>query len=333
MNKILTISIAAYNAENDISRCLDSLVNSGIIDKLDIIVVNDGSKDQTATVTNTYVDKFKDSIRLINKENGGHGSTINTSIELANGKYYKILDSDDWVESENMKKFIAYLESNEVDMVLNPYHEVSYRNHDIRNLIKYNTENFSIGKVYDISSLNENTVLFMHSLTFKTDVIKRMGSVIDEHCFYVDMEYCIFPMLYVGTFSHLDYPIYQYLLGSQTQSMNMQNLIKRRDQHLRVLGHLMNFYIEHESVFTQNIGNIILLRIKYAVYQQYQIYFNMGNIVGKKEVKEFDKWLKSEGNVFYSGVNGRFMKIVKFNRVLNFRTFNFFAKWIKTYYK
>ena len=99
MEKILTISIAAYNAEKDIARCLDSLIATGIIEKLDVVIVNDGSVDQTAEIANSYVKKYVNSIRLINKQNGGHGSTINASIKVAKGKYYKILDSDDWVES------------------------------------------------------------------------------------------------------------------------------------------------------------------------------------------------------------------------------------------
>ena len=84
------------------------MINSKEFSKLDIIVVNDGSTDQTVEITNKYVEKYKQSIRLINKENGGHGSTINTSIKHAKGKYYKILDSDDWVNSENLNRLVAF---------------------------------------------------------------------------------------------------------------------------------------------------------------------------------------------------------------------------------
>lgn len=328
MDKILTISIAAYNAENDIERCLESLINSGVIDKLDVIVVNDGSKDNTVNIVNSYVSQFKDSIRIIDKENGGHGSTINESIKLAVGKYYKILDSDDWVESANLSRLIYYLEKNDVDMVLNPYHEVSFNNYNNRKLIAYNINNLDYKKIYDISLLNENTVLYMHSLTFKSDIIKKMGSVIDEHCFYVDMEYCIFPMVYAKSFAYLDFPIYQYLLGSQTQSMNMQNMIKRRDQHLKVLTRLIKFYNENEQKMVPNIKNIIQLRIRYAIFQQYRIYFSMTDSVAiaKNEIMEFDRWLKNENRDLYSGVQGRFMKIINMNRNTSFIFFSLSTK-------
>ena len=110
MEKILSLSIAAYNAEKDIVNCLDSLIRSNVLEKLDIIVVNDGSKDHTAEVVQKYVERYRDSIRLVNKKNGGHGSTINTSIKYACGKYYKILDADDWVNSENLNRLVAFLE-------------------------------------------------------------------------------------------------------------------------------------------------------------------------------------------------------------------------------
>lgn len=326
MEKVLTISIAAYNAESDISRCLDSLINSGVLEKLDVVVVNDGSKDQTSKIVKEYVEKYKDSIHMIDKENGGHGSTINSSIKVAEGKYYKILDSDDWVDSNNLAKLVCYLEANNVDLVLNPYHEVAYSDHSVKKMVEMERNQLEYEIKYDIKKLSEKCVLFMHSLTFKTDVIKKMGSIIDEHCFYVDMEYSIFPMLYVRDFVYLDYSVYQYLLGSQTQSMNIQNMIKRREQHLKVIKRLIEFYNNNESKLCINLRNIIRLRIKYAVYQQYKIYFSMSEKNALLEVKKFDSWLKKANLDLYSGVSGRFMKIINLNRKTNYAFFTLTVK-------
>lgn len=326
MEKILTISIAAYNAESDISRCLDSLINSGVLEKLDVVVVNDGSKDQTSKIVKEYVEKYKDSIHMIDKENGGHGSTINSSIKVAEGKYYKILDSDDWVDSNNLAKLVCYLEANNVDLVLNPYHEVAYSDHSVKKMVEMERNQLEYEIKYDIKKLSEKCVLFMHSLTFKTDVIKKMGSIIDEHCFYVDMEYSIFPMLYVRNFVYLDYSVYQYLLGSQTQSMNIQNMIKRREQHLKVIKRLIEFYNNNESKLCINLRNIIRLRIKYTVYQQYKIYFSMSEKNALLEVKKFDSWLKKANLDLYSGVSGRFMKIINLNRKTNYAFFTLTVK-------
>ena len=180
MEKILTISIAAYNAEKDISNCLNSLINSKEFSKLDIIVVNDGSTDQTVEITNKYVEKYKQSIRLINKENGGHGSTINTSIKHAKGKYYKILDSDDWVNSENLNRLVAFLEKTDTDMVLNPYDEIEYNTRTKKRQMNPWDNEVSYEEVHGLEELDK-VILYMHSLTFRREVIQKMGAIIDEN--------------------------------------------------------------------------------------------------------------------------------------------------------
>lgn len=320
MEKILSISIAAYNAEKDIANCLDSLINSNVLDKLDVIVVNDGSKDQTADVVQKYVDKYGESIRLVNKKNGGHGSTINTSIKYACGKYYKILDSDDWVNSKNLSRLVAFLEKTNADMVLNPYDEIAFDTKMKTRQLNPCEKSVSYEKVHGLDEFDK-AILYMHSLTFRKEVIQKMGAIIDENCFYVDMEYCIFPLLYVTSFACLDYPVYQYLLGSQTQSMDMANMIKRRNQHLKVTRRLVSFYNKYKDNLYAKIRENIALRIKYAIYNQYVIYLNMEPKESLKEIMEFDTWLKKQNKELYSGPKGKIMKYIKINRIIGYKLF------------
>lgn len=324
MDKILTISIAAYNAEHDIGRCLESLIALGMPNYLDIIVVNDGSKDRTKEIVEHYIQEHGNFIRLINKKNGGHGSTINTSIQLAVGKYYKILDSDDWVETENLKKLVEYLVQNDVDLVLNPYHEVSYLNHTDRKLLTPIKNGVEYEKIYNIEDSNENGRItpFMHSLTYKTSCIKSMGPIIDENCFYVDMEYCIFPLIYIKNFVCLAFPVYEYLLGSQTQSVSMENMIKRREQHLKVTKRIIHFGNTNESKMKASIREMVMLRIKYAVYQQYRIYLCMASKTAGREMKEFDSWLKGQNFDLYKGPHGKQMKLISLIRMSNFKLYS-----------
>ena len=142
MNKILTISIASYNAEKDIPRCLDSFIQTTVFDKLDIIVVNDGSSDNTSQVASEYAKKYPNSIRVVDKENGGHGSTINTGITYAKGKYFKIVDSDDWVNKDGLEDLVSYLENNDIDLVINPFHTINYSDHKMINQIALITKKF-----------------------------------------------------------------------------------------------------------------------------------------------------------------------------------------------
>ena len=124
MDKILTISVAAYNSEGWLTRCLDSFVIDEVMDKLEVIIVNDGSTDGTHDIASEYCSRYPDVFRLIDKKNSGHGSTINTSLKAATGKYYKLVDSDDWVEKAGLIKLVHALEKTDADLVLNPFYEV-----------------------------------------------------------------------------------------------------------------------------------------------------------------------------------------------------------------
>lgn len=330
MEKILTISIAAYNAENDIERCLSSMTNTRVLDKLDIIVINDGSTDGTGNIVEKYTSKYPASIRLINKSNGGHGSTINVGIRNASGKYFKIVDSDDWVDKDGIEKLVDFLSGNEVDMIMNPYHEVSYEDTSHRKLFDPADNKTVTSQINSIDKLKGTEMLYMHSLTFKTDCMHNMGAIIDENCFYVDMEYCIFSLPYIKSYVYLDFPVYEYLLGSQTQSMAMNNLIKRRNQHLFVTKRIIAFYLQNKSNVNEKVRSIMAERIKYAVYQQYKIFLHMGND-GKEEIKLFDAWLKLQDKEIYYGPKGRMMKVIRLLRKTNFRLYAWISRVIKSF--
>ena len=316
MEKILTISIAAYNAEFDIRRCLDSFVNSKVFELLEIIVVNDGSKDNTLKVARQYEEQYPESIKVIDKKNGGHGSTINASIKNATGKYYKIVDSDDWVDSKELEKLVIWLKSNDVDLVLTPYKCVNANKNDKYELVYPYNKSKAIGKITNIDK-NEDIIVYMHSTTFKKEIVKKMGAIIDENCFYVDLEYTIFPLCYVKNFVCLDFVVYQYLLGTADQSMNINNLIRRRNQHLRIVKRIINYYSDKKGGLTEQVKKMITDRIRSAILSQYKIYANMNPRESLIEIKKFDFWLKNFPEL-YTGERGKFMKIIYFNRATGF---------------
>lgn len=122
--KTLTISVAAYNAEGWLSRCIDSLTNTDVSNELDVVVVNDGSADGTLSIARSYEKRFPDIINVIDKPNGGHGSTINAAIDAARGTYFKVVDSDDWVERDGLESLVAALRNLDADVVVNPFYIV-----------------------------------------------------------------------------------------------------------------------------------------------------------------------------------------------------------------
>ena len=119
--KILSIAVPVYNTEKYLERCIDSMIVNGILEDIEIILVNDGSRDNSISIMNKYKKKYPKTIIVIDKENGGHGSTINAALKVATGKYFRVLDSDDWFDSSNFLKFVKKLKSEDVDLVITNY--------------------------------------------------------------------------------------------------------------------------------------------------------------------------------------------------------------------
>ena len=124
MGKILTITVPSYNAENYLLETIPTMLSISNIEKLEIIIVNDGSKDNTLAVAQNLKQNYPNTIVIVDKENGGHGSTINAGIKIATGKYFKVIDADDWVESNNLEQLIEYLSECNDDEVISPFIKV-----------------------------------------------------------------------------------------------------------------------------------------------------------------------------------------------------------------
>lgn len=324
MGKILTISIAAYNSEKYLRKCLDSFVCCKEIEKLEVLVINDGSTDTTRQIAGEYQSSYPESITVINKENGGHGSTINTSIKLATGKYFKLVDADDWVYSEGLDKLVRFLEGATADLVLNPYIKVNPGG-EITQFIscvkQFNTVEYC--KEYEIGEIENAIDLDMHASTFRTDILRQDRKLISEHCFYVDNEYILYPIPYVKRVVFQDYVVYRYLFGRPDQSANKQSMIDRRNQYLHVLKKLIQFYYSHKNgtgldLIYNNISNMIRTH--------YSTYFRMKNVsTGKKELVQFDKYLKKYDLYSYvvTQYKGKTTIFLRFMRKTKFRGYEF----------
>lgn len=243
-DKILSVVIPSYNIQQYISGCLESLLQTPeILDKLDIIVVNDGSKDETLNIALKYAKAFPNCIRVIDKENGGHGSVLNTGIREAKGKYLKILDGDDWVAKEGFHNLVAFLgkEDTNADFVINPY-EIVADGSNKRTLVDY--RGIPVNKEISFRELNEkNVFIAMHSMTVRVGLYRENGiPAIDEHIFYVDMEYDLYPLPYVKYIVFQPDVVYQYRVGTDGQSVNIKNMINRRQMHTKVIDSLYSYY-------------------------------------------------------------------------------------------
>ncbi len=232
--KTISVAIPCYNSAAYMGNCIESLLVD--LDEVEIIIVNDGStKDNTAEVAEQYRQKYPNIIKVINKENGGHGSAVNAGIKNASGKYFKIVDSDDKVDPVTFKKMVEFLKTSNVDMLLTEfvYDKVGQKN---KKIMKYNSA-LPTGKEFtwdDIKWFNPGQYILMHSIVYKTSVLRKCKLSLPKHTFYVDNLYAYIPLPYVKTMYYFDEPVYYYYLGRDDQSVSPDVLIKRLDQHLRV---------------------------------------------------------------------------------------------------
>jgi len=326
--KILTITVPSYNTAAFIDKNIPTFLDNRILDKLEVLIINDGSKDTTPQVAQKYVDRYPDTVRLVNKENGGHGSVINKGIEEAKGKYFKVIDGDDWVEKDSLYKLIQELEKTNSDLVINPFHFV-FENTGKRRLQNFPSDTY--GKEFqfkDVCHLYQK--LPIHSITFKTSLLKENSIHVREHCFYEDNEYDLLPIPYVKTITVYDFPVYEYLVAQKNQSISDNNSYKNHLMFYAVVKDCIKCFYENSDV-ALSIKNYIKRTILELIRSQYNIYLRIGN---KKDCyarfAEFNGDLKKNYGDFYTAVGKRY-GYIKFIQSENKLSFNLTSQLMKAY--
>lgn len=238
MQKTITISIASYNVEKFLRETLDSLCSPEILDDIEVIIVNDGSKDSTADIARRYVEKYPNSFFLIDKKNGGYGSTINASIAKASGKYYRLLDGDDWFDKEEFIKYVNALKRINTDLVITAFvKRIQTDKDEISEITTYNYP------PYEVKNVSEMYSMAMHSTTVKTDLLKIGDVRITEHCFYTDFEFIMKAFLLSSDFTYLPFRLYQYRIWGEGQSVSISGSLK----HYKERDFISRFAIEVAS--------------------------------------------------------------------------------------
>ena len=236
--KYLTVAIPCYNSAEYMMNAIKSLLVAG--DDIEIIVVDDGSVDETKDIGLMYAKKYPDIVKCISKENGGHGSAVNTGLANSTGLYYKVLDSDDWFDKESLIKIIEtikkhHAEETGIDMYIANY---VYENQSTgkSTVINYKSA-MPKNQVFtwtDMGHFKITQNILMHSVIYRTELLKQCGISLPEHTFYVDNIFVYEPLPYVKKMYYMDLDLYRYFIGRSDQSVNEQIMINRIDQQIKI---------------------------------------------------------------------------------------------------
>ena len=242
--KLLSIIIPSYNCRAFLGKCIRSLVHPELLDVLDIIVVNDGSSDDTALVAEEFVNQYPDTVRLISQENKGHGGALNTGCAASRGKFLKVIDADDWVETDNLPAFLDFLKDCCSDVVLTHHDTHDISTGEIRHWKAYPQQ---FGKAYTLSEImtcssNFDRSLTFHGITYRTDFYQGLNIRLSEKVFYEDHEYATFPCCHAASVTPLDLCIYDYRIGDVQQSVSDANQLKRLSHMETVLNRFLTEY-------------------------------------------------------------------------------------------
>lgn len=224
------------------SHCIDTLLKGK--DEVEIIIINDGSKDNTLKIAKEYEKKYPKIIKVVDKENGGHGSGVNVGLEKAQGLYYKVVDSDDWVDESSLKQILKQIkkfqkEKTKVDIMIANY---VYEKEGEQKVIRY--KNLPQNKIFawdDIKPFKIGEYLLMHSVFYHTEFLKSTKVHLPEHTFYVDNIFVYYPLSKVKTMYYMDVNFYRYFIGREDQSVNERIMIQRIDQQLRVTKEMLGY--------------------------------------------------------------------------------------------
>lgn len=327
--KLLTISVAAYNVENYLDQLMKSVICAEVMDQLEILIVDDGSKDRTPEIAAQYQDQYPESVRLITKPNGGHGSTINRGIQEASGKYFRALDGDDWVNSEHLANLVKDLNRVNSDIILSAYC-ACYEN-GRREVVEEFPE-LEKGKEYQFDGIwRSDFWMRYHSVIYRTDILKKHQIRLDEHCFYVDVEFMLFPIPYVDTIYYYKDDIYCYRIGLEGQSVSNQSRMKNITHSQKVGLRLIEFYLDHKAILSEQKQQYFLDEIAFHCrWHEESILLFDPNRRRKQELIAFDREIKNKSQELYGKMNEQ-SKATKILRLTNYHSYRLvrFLKQIK----
>lgn len=319
--KILTISIAAYNVEKYIDKTIMSIVSTSMLEDVEVLIVNDGSKDDTLSKAYHYQNLYPGAIRVIDKENGGHGSTINKGIEEARGKYFRALDGDDWIQPDNLSRLIKKIKQIDSDIILSNYC-MCYE--DGKEETGNDFELLEDEREYSFTEI-ANLVDWMryHTVIYRTEILKSNNIRLDENCFYVDTEFMLFPIPYVDTIYYSENYIYCYRLGLSEQSVSPQSRIKHISNGKKVTESIINCYNENKDNLPPSKQKYFKRGIlNHCIWHHQSLCLFKPGKETIMQIKEYDRYLNENAPEIYEEMSKR-SKTINILRATNYLAYKY----------
>lgn len=328
MKKLLSIVVPAYNMERYLNKCLSSLIIPSI-DLLDIIVVNDGSSDDTSFIAHSYSTKFPNSFRVIDKDNGNYGSCVNEGIKFAIGKYIKILDADDSFNTGELEKFVKTTSELDCDLIISDY-DIVNEDDDI-------TYHFSLDTLsnaeYGFNEIEDALCIScfqMHAVTYKTGNIRNQGYRQLEGISYTDQQWMFLPMSEVKTVYYFNSVVYRYLIGREGQTISSDAYVRNANSVKLITEQMCNDYLYLKSDSEYLLHNRYLsYRLAQQLPRLYYVYLIKKNdSQSLHELKQFDVFLRQTLPSHYSLLNDTKLLNLPFKYIKYWRKNGYYDRFL-----
>ncbi len=337
---LLTFTVPCYNSAAYMEKCIDSLLPAG--DDTEIIIVNDGSRDETGAIADRYAAAYPERVRVIHQENGGHGEGVNQGIRHARGKYFKVVDSDDWLDGDALARLMEKMRKHAsreraIDMYVCNY--VYEHVADNSTYVMNYKHNFPIERTCtweDVKTFGPAKYLMMHSVIFRTEILRACGLELPKHTFYVDNLFMFKPLPDVKSIYYMPLDLYRYFIGRADQSVNLENGAKRVDQQILVTKLMVDcFDLKAMGETNRRLRNYLLHELSMMILIC-SVFTYVNDTPERHEnfhalwqyIREKDKWLyrrlRNFSNAFFAKTKVRGLRRAT---VFGYRFFKMFVKY------
>ncbi|MCM3700270.1 glycosyltransferase family 2 protein [Paenibacillus macerans] len=314
--KLLSVVIPCYNSQDYMKYCIESLLPGG--EQVELLIVNDGSADQTGQIADEYAARYPGIVKAIHQENGGHGEAVNAGIKHATGLYFKVVDSDDWVDVRAYLKILETLsalsrEDQHVDMLVSNFvYEKEGKKY--RKIMKYD-DVLPEGRIFtwdDIQCFRKGQYMLMHSVMYRTQLLRDCRLELPKHTFYVDNLFVYTPLAHVKTLYYVNVDFYRYFIGREGQSVQESIMIRRIDQQIKV-NKLMIDQVQLDMIENPNLRRYMFRHLEIVTVVSVILLIRSGTDEHLEKKDELWDYIKNKDMKLYQdlkyGLMGRMINL------------------------